>query len=277
MQQFTRALTREIQVAGERLAITFDNDGLSVRPVGSRRPPLALSWEAVVVACTRQTGGGEGPATREEVDGALRTLKGGGEKAAKTRKTPENPSDATVAPTPAPAVGSAAAHGSSLTDQLVRLDRWLAAHRHRFHKGLRPGATSEEITALQAALGHSIADDLRTWLSRHNGQDPEVFGALEENWHPMSGAEIAEAKKELDAEGHEGWQRDWIPVFDDDNGNFLVLAGAQAGAPIRQCWQGKADHAVVAPSLTAWVERLVDGLELGAYKEDPERGAMYRS
>ena len=51
MQQFTRTLTREIEVAGERLALTLSKEGLSVRPVGGRRPPYNMSWEAWLCAC----------------------------------------------------------------------------------------------------------------------------------------------------------------------------------------------------------------------------------
>jgi len=50
MQQFTRNLTREIEVGGERLALTLSKDGLSVRPVGGRRLPYTRSWAAWVFA-----------------------------------------------------------------------------------------------------------------------------------------------------------------------------------------------------------------------------------
>ena len=36
MQKFTRALTREIEIAGERFVVTLDAAGLAIRPVGSR-------------------------------------------------------------------------------------------------------------------------------------------------------------------------------------------------------------------------------------------------
>ena len=41
MQKFARWLTREIEVSGVRLAVTLDQDGLNIRPVGSQRdrPP----------------------------------------------------------------------------------------------------------------------------------------------------------------------------------------------------------------------------------------------
>jgi cell wall assembly regulator SMI1 len=262
MQQFTRALTREIQVGGERLAVTFDKDGLTIRPVGSRRPPHALSWQAIVLASVREPDGGE------QLETALQALKSGGERStSRPRKTEAAPEAPSAASTPPPATAPA-----GLQALLSRLDQWLQAHRSRFHQGLLPGASSHDMDALQQAIGGPVPEELRTWLSWHNGQNPEVFGALEEDWHPMSAAEIAGAKKDLDAERHEGWQTDWIPVLEDDSDNLLCLDPV---GPVRACWTGKADHPVVAGSLTAWVEQLVTGLEQGKYKEDPERGGMY--
>ena len=59
MQKFTRALTREIEVGGERLAVTLSEQGLSVRPVGSRRPPHTMSWATWVCTCTHEVEGQE--------------------------------------------------------------------------------------------------------------------------------------------------------------------------------------------------------------------------
>jgi cell wall assembly regulator SMI1 len=284
MQKFTRALTREIEVAGERLAVTFSQEGMSLRPVGSRRPPHTMSWDALVCGCV-QAHGAEQACTAEQVSEAVKTLKAGGERAPKSRRTAdkeqqeapasnEPPADTTSAPAP-PARDHAA--GASLPILLSRLDHWLGEHRARYKHGLRPGASSTDLDNLQATVGRPVPQDLRTWLGWHNGQDPEVFGALEEDWHPMSTGEIAEAKKELDADSHNGWHKEWIPFLDDDNGNFLVLDPTQASTPVRECWRGKAEHAVVAASLAAWVEQFVRGLEQGVYKEDPERGGLHRS
>jgi cell wall assembly regulator SMI1 len=271
MQQFTRALTREVQVGGERLALTFDKDGISIRPVGSRRPPRVLSWEGVLLACMDPGDGAHKP-TAEQVGAALKALKSGSERAPRPAKSDESAAEASA---DEPAQESS--HGSDLAVLLARLDRWLAAHRQRYHRGLLPGATAQELSGLQHALGRPVPDELRTWLSWHNGQSDQVFGALEENWHPMSTADITEAKKELDAEGHKGWQRGWVPFLDDDSGNYLCLDAGQAGGPVRECWRGQAEHAVVAASLADWVQRLVTGLEQGAYAEDSERGSMHRS
>ena len=44
MQKFTRPITREIDLNGQRLAVTFNEQGLSIRPVGTRKPPREITW-----------------------------------------------------------------------------------------------------------------------------------------------------------------------------------------------------------------------------------------
>lgn len=92
MQKFTRNITREITVAGERLALTLSEEGLSVRAVGTRRPPLQLSWGAALVAASRTTT--EPP--QNEVAEVVATMVPSGRK-----------SEGTATPAPAPvAVGA---------------------------------------------------------------------------------------------------------------------------------------------------------------------------
>jgi cell wall assembly regulator SMI1 len=267
MQKFTRSLTREIEVAGERLAVTFSEEGLSIRPVGSRRPPCTLTWEACICACADSACASVTP---DDVRAALDIIKGGGERP--TPKAAEAASESALS-----AAAPTARSSPPLGDLLARLDQWLRAHRAQYYKGLLPGATAAELASLQTALWAPAPEELRTWLGWHNGQSPDVFGALEENWHPMSTSEIADAKRELDAEGHPGWQRSWIPFLDDDNDNYLCLAPAEPGVPVRECWRGKAEHPVAAPSLAAWVEHFLHGLENGEYAADPERGGFHRN
>jgi cell wall assembly regulator SMI1 len=50
MQKFTRELTREVEVNGERVALTLSEKGVSLRPVGSRKPPLEITWADVIKA-----------------------------------------------------------------------------------------------------------------------------------------------------------------------------------------------------------------------------------
>jgi hypothetical protein len=52
VQKFTRPLTREIELASGRLALTFTEQGIAVRPVGSRKPPWEVTWERILTHVT---------------------------------------------------------------------------------------------------------------------------------------------------------------------------------------------------------------------------------
>ncbi len=127
MQKFTRALTREIEVAGERLAVTLDGEGLTVRPVGSRRPPYTLSWAACVCAVAGQFAS-EDPPPESELAAAIKTIRAGAPKEKEAAPGEREEKDAPEAPAhpaphagqhapvdsapPAPAHSEGAAHGT---------------------------------------------------------------------------------------------------------------------------------------------------------------------
>jgi cell wall assembly regulator SMI1 len=261
MQKFTRALTREIEVAGERLAVTLSEKGLSVRPVGSRRPPYEMSWAAWICACTAPGQANYEP-TAEEAEAAVQTMKAGKVETPKAEK-PAEPE----APAPAPT--------GPLAGLPERLGKWLSAHRAHYLKALLSGATADQMEALHKEIGVPVPEELGAWLTWHNGQDPNVVGAVAARWIPMSTTEIAEAKKELDANPKEGWQKTWVPFLDDDNGNYLCLDTSQLGHPVREYREGHPENKVVAPSLKAWLEKFVTGVENGEYHEDSERGTFF--
>jgi cell wall assembly regulator SMI1 len=283
MQQFTRALTREIEVAGERLAITLSKEGLSVRPVGGRRPPHTMSWEACLNACVERAG--QEPSA-DQVKQVIDAVKAGAAKTAEnTEKKPKAaPADKPASsPAPAasyPAPAAATSHpapttaGDKMTILLARLDQWLNTHRERFQQALRAGATGRECDELAAVVGRPLPEELRALLMWHNGQNPDVPGSFEDNWILMSTEEITDAKKELDAESHEGWRKNWLPFLDNDSGDYRCVDLDSPGLSVLECWRGRADHPVIAPSLAAWLEGFVTALERGAYAEDPERGSL---
>jgi cell wall assembly regulator SMI1 len=308
MQKFTRALTREIEVGGERLAVTLSEEGLSVRPVGSRRPPHELSWAACLSACVGQFSANP---TEADLAEAVKKLKVGAPKAKEAESPPapaaaakppapaapapapaaaaltanSAPAPAAPAHTPAPVYAPDPAHapdhahpsGGELPELLTRLDTWLAQHRQRFHKGLLPGATPEQCESLKKQIPCPLPEELRTLLSWHNGQDPDLVGGLEENWILLSSEEIADAKHELDEANADGWHKNWLPFVDDGQGNSLVLDTSRPGAPVFDCWQGRAQHDEIAPSLTAWMRNFVTAVEKGEYHEDSERGGFHRA
>jgi cell wall assembly regulator SMI1 len=253
VQKFTRALTREIEVGGERLAVTLDASGLSFRLVGSRRQPRVLDWAGCLCAAVQ-----EGAPTDEQVRDALAALEAGPPKEA-----PATPAE--IKP-----------GGPSLPELLGRIDAWIATHRPRFSGALRPGATDVELEALRGALGQPVPEELEAWLRWHNGQSAEVIGAFEGGFNLMSADQIGTAKRELDGEGHPGWQASFVPFLDDDRDNYLLLDLAADPPCVRECWRAVEEHSFVAPSLTAWVEDFVAALERGAYHEDSERGTFHR-
>jgi cell wall assembly regulator SMI1 len=277
VQKFTRPLTREIELAGERLALTFTAEGISVRPVGSRKPPREATW-ATVLHCLA---GSQAAPSPEDVAGAVRTFKGGG--STKTASAPAKAAE--PAPTgseaggkdKAEAGGQDKAEEGELAGVLERLGKWLAAHRSRYAAALAPGASAADLDGLQAAIGRPLPADLRKLLAWHNGQKEDFAGAFEGGFRLMSTRQIAEAKQQLDAEaGEDGWQPAWIPFLEDDSGDYVVVEANQPGAPVREFWLGRTDHPVVAPSLAAWLTQFAKAVEAGGYVEDPERGEFLR-
>jgi cell wall assembly regulator SMI1 len=159
---------------------------------------------------------------------------------------------------------------------LARLDAWFKKHRRRFAKTLLPGATPHQLAALERELGRALPDELRAWLAWHNGQSNDVPAAFLQSWHLVDAEQMAQLKKELDADPQAKWDAGWIPFLDDDNDNYLCVDSRQPGCPVRECWRGKQERPVVAESLTEWVERFVADVEKGEYVEDPERGEFYK-
>jgi cell wall assembly regulator SMI1 len=166
---------------------------------------------------------------------------------------------------------------TSVPSLLARVDRWLAAHRARFHRGLLPGAAHGDLSALKESLGGSVPEELTQLLHWHAGQSPDVPGGLEQSWSLMSPAEIVSSKKELDAQPPHGWHKGWVPFLEDDAGSYMVLDTTHSGHPVRAVWKGNPTPESVAPSLAAWLQDFVTALEAGQYHEDPERGTFLRA
>ncbi|WP_046242441.1 SMI1/KNR4 family protein [Hymenobacter terrenus] len=66
-----------------------------------------------------------------------------------------------------------------VNDSLNRVARWLAAQApHILSESLNPGATEEQITTLETAVGQPLPDDYKALYRRHNGlnEDAGNFG-----------------------------------------------------------------------------------------------------
>lgn len=262
-QKFTRPITREVELAGERIALTFTDAGISARIVGTRSEPKELDWSAVVLALSQ----GAPPVSGEELAAAVKGLRPG--KASKSSAKSSNP--------PEPVAGPP----DDLGSLLARLEQWLAAHRKRFLTGLRPGANEKDLHALEAQLGVEVPEELRTLLKWHNGQNEEFAGNFEQAWFLMGTEAIAAAYPELLADGAgnghgTGFRPGWIPFLDDDGGDYLCLDTTQPGAPVREFRLGNHEHPVIAPTLAAWLRDFVKAVEAGDYHEEPERGTFLK-
>jgi len=114
VQKFTRPITREIEFSGLRLAVTFGEQGIGVRPVGSRKPPREISWPAFLAYLTGPSAHlGQEP-TPEEITAAADSFKnpqgsgrrsGDGEEAGVEGNAPHGSEPATAQP---------AAHGAEI-------------------------------------------------------------------------------------------------------------------------------------------------------------------
>jgi cell wall assembly regulator SMI1 len=260
VQKFTRPITREIELGGERLALTFSEQGMSVRPVGSRKPPREVSWPALLTAAV--AAGGEPGA--EQLQAAVRALKGGG-----SSSKPAAPPPPESEPPPAPPA-------SDVASQLGRLAHWLGQHRRRYLEGLGPGATADQLGALQNALGVPLPDDLRELLAWHNSQDDEDAGTFRDHWYLMGTSEIESAWRELTGQPESGWKREWVPFLEDDRGNYVFLDTSHPGGSVREYWETNPERPTAAPSLAAWLQEFVAAVERGEYAQDAERGLFVR-
>jgi hypothetical protein len=88
VQKFTRPITREVELGGERLAFTFTEQGLAVRPLGSRKPPREISWGAVLVHMLSSSEGQAVAPSPDQITAAAASLKGPASKA-----TPKPPAE----------------------------------------------------------------------------------------------------------------------------------------------------------------------------------------
>ena len=240
MQKFTRALTREVEIHGERYAVTLSEQGLSLRPVGSRKPPHEATWDQIAQWM--------GVGSTEPI-------------AAKAASTAGDPSS----------------ENSELAGLLDELDAWLEQHRPGFHEGLARGATARDLEKLAGVLGGPVPPDLQTWLRWHNGQGDGEMGSLVGAFNLLSAAEIAEILGEhKENPGDTPWRTGWIPLLDDFQGDTICLDSTHKELPVLEIWSGHDDPTSAAPSLTAWVRHFLADCRAGKYVEDPERGEFLK-
>ena len=174
-----------------------------------------------------------------------------------------------------------------------RLEAWAGANAAEMLSDLNPGATDDQVTALESELGFSLPDAFKASLAVHNGEDDgwpcKVFanhGAylstsrIVEEWRQRQqfGEDIEEDPEELLQQGvitvdgpvkPKMFLRHWVP-FMECNGDvfwamdFSPAAGGTEGQIIQVDWEGCSWN-VVANSFTDFLENYVTALERGDY------------
>ena len=176
-----------------------------------------------------------------------------------------------------------------------RLEAWAGANAPEILSDLNPGATPEQITALESELGIALPDMFKASLAVHDGENDgwpcKVFanhGAylstsrIVEEWRQRQqfGEDIEGDPDELlrqDVITVEGpvkpkmFLRDWVPFLECNGDVFWAMdfspaAGGTAGQIIEVDWEG-CSWKVVADSFADFFENYVTAIERGEYTD----------
>lgn len=161
--------------------------------------------------------------------------------------------------------------------QLEQLDGWLARNRPAFHKNLNKPAAAAVLKSLEKTVKSPLPEVVQKWLSWHDGQGEAYVGFFFDHWLMMSAEKIAAAKVELDAAGGDmGWRASWLPLFDDDGGNFACIDLTRPASPFFAFWAG-AKPTAIAGSFAEWIGQYVTDVLAGQFFEEPERGTFSKT
>ena len=182
-----------------------------------------------------------------------------------------------------------------------RLEAWAGANAPDILSDLNPGATPEQITALESELGTALPDTFKTSLAVHNGENDgwpcRVFvnhGAylstsrIVEEWRQRQqfGEDIEEDPDELSQLGvisidgpvhPKLFSPSWVPFLECNGDVFWAMdfspaAGGTAGQIIEVDWEG-CSWKVVADSFAEFFENYVTAIERGEYTDAIEASA----
>lgn len=155
-----------------------------------------------------------------------------------------------------------------------RIDAWLQKKAKRIYRSLAPGATDEQIIALEQQLGVTLADDVRASFRVHNGAaESDLFPSSEPDdmaYSLLSLDEVAEAYASMRKWPH--WRDGWIPLVTNGGGDYQVVD--LASGEIIEANHETGETAILAPSWTARLWELAEGLERKRYKYDSDSGII---
>ncbi|MFJ7626738.1 SMI1/KNR4 family protein [Streptomyces sp. NPDC097595] len=159
---------------------------------------------------------------------------------------------------------------------------WLAEYTPQSYAALRPGASDDDIAALEAALGAEVPEELKAVWQLSAGEDGvNGSGLMLGDWALMPLDAVAEVhrrqmeiEKELGDEGPAFWEPAWIPFCSygpDDTVYGLYLDG-RTGAVHR--WTRYGDRDREYESLPAYLDLMAISLEAPLTAAGPEKPGM---
>jgi cell wall assembly regulator SMI1 len=182
-------------------------------------------------------------------------------------------------------------------DLWMKYGDWLVAEFPEGARALNPGATDDELAALQAAIGVDLPEDYRTVLRIHNGQQADSVGLLWGNEF-LSTTRIHsewQVMKQLLDEGHfphrsvsspenaikhDWWSPQWIPITSDGSGNLqcLDLSPGPAGTmgQIIDFDHETVHRCVLASSFREAFQNYVKSILAGEYSYSDDYGRLIR-
>jgi cell wall assembly regulator SMI1 len=172
-----------------------------------------------------------------------------------------------------------------------RIESWLRKNWPEALAKVRPGAAEPEIAATERLLGLILPEEVRCFYRLHDGTDDAglfpsfdrwdemAFSPLPlreartawENWKTLvDGGEFADQASEPAAGIRaDWWNRGWMPIASNGAGDSQCIdmaptEGGTAGQVISM-WHESGARECLATSLTDYLHRIADGLELGKY------------
>jgi cell wall assembly regulator SMI1 len=154
-----------------------------------------------------------------------------------------------------------------MKQDIEALDELLRKHRSQYYAQLNTPLTATEISALEAKYEVRIPAEVIALYSWKDGQDYDCSDAFVNNsmFIPLE-AVLATAHEfngmiGTDFEAENWWNENWFPIFHNGGGDYICYdsEGTFTGerGQLIEFWHADADRNVIAPSLGAFLEKLV--------------------
>lgn len=155
-----------------------------------------------------------------------------------------------------------------MRNKLEQLDHFIRTRRPDYYPSLNPTLHQLQLLTLQDKYKLVLPEDLVALYQWKNVQQSGVFDAFVNNSQFVPLAEALDTNAELtgmiglDFEVDNWWNKNWIPLFHNGGGDYICydLEGTFTGNPgqLIEFWHADADRNVIAPSLSAFIDQLIN-------------------